>query len=178
MRLDEFKSKGLFLSGDPSRCFNVALSFNSLDLQTSVLIDSGASACFIDEDFIKRYKIPLIKKPCPVPVEVIDGRPLASGHVTHETIPLEIELEGHNSFLVFNVIKTPTNSVILGLSWLQRYNPDIDWENLRIKSFRSNILPSPFKPKVQRLKPLFVGARAFMRAAKYSTPFAIYATPA
>ena len=67
------------------------------------------------------------------------GRPLASGHVTHETVPLEIELEGHNSFLVFNVIKTPTSPVILGLSWLRKYNPDIDWNTLKIKSFSSSV---------------------------------------
>jgi len=180
VRLDKFKSQGLFLSGQPSRCFNVSLSFICLNLQTSALIDSGASACFIDEDFVKLHNISLVKKPYPVPVEVIDGRPLASGHITHETIPLEIELEGHNSFLVFNVIKTPTSSIILGLSWLRKYNPNIDWSTLKIKSFPTTTIPpkQPTRSKIRHPKPLFIGAKAFMRAAKHSNPFAIYATPA
>ena len=36
----------------------------------------------------------------------------------------------------------------------------------------------PTKSKLRHPKPLFVGAKAFMRAAKHSNPFAIYATSA
>ena len=56
LRLDEFKSKGFFLSSDPSKCFNVPFSFSSLNLQTPTLIDLRASACFIDKDFIQLKK--------------------------------------------------------------------------------------------------------------------------
>ena len=61
-------------------------------------------------------------------VEVIDGRPLVSGDVTQETKALDIYIDQHRSTVVFNVIKSPSNPVILGLSWLDRYNLDIDWK--------------------------------------------------
>ena len=83
---------------------------------------------------------------------------------------------------------------MLGLSWLDRYNLDIDW-NTRKLTFQSDSsdLPSsidtyiPQNPKnigshlVRASKtqiPLFIGAKAFMRATKKGTTFAIYATPA
>jgi hypothetical protein len=36
----------------------------------------------------------------------------------------------------------------------------------------------PLTKKPPFIKPLFIGARAFIRAAETGTPFAIYATPA
>ena len=80
MRLDQFKWKGLFLSVDPSKCLNVPFSFSSLKFQTLAMIDSSASTSFIDEDFKKLNKIPVVKKLYPGPVEVKDGRPLKTSY--------------------------------------------------------------------------------------------------
>jgi hypothetical protein len=56
-------------------------------------------------------------------VEVIDGQPLSFGDVTYRTAPLEVKFGNHSSSIVFNIIKTPSIPVILGLSWLERYDP-------------------------------------------------------
>jgi hypothetical protein len=58
--------------------------------------------------------------------------------VTHETIILDIVLEGYHSIIAFNVIKSPSNPVVLGLSWLDKYNPTIDWKTRRL-AFQPNI---------------------------------------
>jgi len=47
-----------------------------------------------------------------VSIKAIDGRSLVFGFVTYETISLEIELEGQNSYNIFNVIKAFSNFVI------------------------------------------------------------------
>ena len=91
------------------------------------LLDSGASACFLDEEFAKRQKIPLVQKSKPVHIEVIDRQSLLSGSITHETKPIEIMFKDHSSCIIFNIIKIPSNPVILGLSWLKKHNPLIDW---------------------------------------------------
>ena len=70
----------------------VPLHLGIQELQADALLDLGASACFIDEKFTKLHNIPLLKKPKPVHVEVIDGRPLSSGNVIHETKPLKVRL--------------------------------------------------------------------------------------
>jgi hypothetical protein len=51
-----------------------------------------------------------------VHVEIIDGRPLSSRDITHETIPLEVKFGNHSNSIVFNIIRIPSAPVILGLS--------------------------------------------------------------
>jgi hypothetical protein len=90
-------SSGLILSSEPSRCFNIPLKiyFHPHSIKVKALLDSEASACFIDKFFVKRHNIPIVLKKSPVAVEVIDDRPLISGDFTHEIKPLDIILEGH-----------------------------------------------------------------------------------
>jgi hypothetical protein len=56
--------------------------------QVSALVDSGTTSSFIDQTFVAQHSIPVVKKSTHVPVKVIDGRTIASGAITHETIPL------------------------------------------------------------------------------------------
>ncbi len=61
-------------------------------------------------------------------VEVTDGWNLSSGSITHETKALTVTIGLHNSKVVFNVISSPTNLIIIGLSWLILHNPQVDWK--------------------------------------------------
>ena len=69
----------------------------------------GASTFFLDEEFAKRHKIRLVQKSKPIHVEVIDGRPLLSGSITHESEPMEVAFKDHNSYVAFNIIRTPSS---------------------------------------------------------------------
>ena len=112
------QSTGPILSSKSFTCFTISLrvKFDDHSIKVSALLDSGASACFINKDFAERHKLPLVTKKCQVSVEVIDGRPLVFGDVTQETKALDIYIDQHQSTVVFNVIKSPSNPVILGLS--------------------------------------------------------------
>ena len=127
MRLDLStppKHQGPYLSSQPSRSFTIHISVGRENIRTISLLDSGASACFMDMAFAKLHKIPLQQKPNPVQAEVIDGRPIV---VAYETIPLDVAMEGHSSRIMFNIINSPSHPVVFGISWLETYNPDIDW---------------------------------------------------
>jgi hypothetical protein len=82
-------SLGPILSFEPSHCFNIPLKiyFHPHSIKVKALLDSRASACFIDKNLVKRLNLPIVLKKYLVPVEVIDGRPLISGDVSHETKP-------------------------------------------------------------------------------------------
>jgi hypothetical protein len=84
------------------------------------------------KNFIDCHKLLLVTKKHPILVEVIDGRPLVSGEVTHETTLLDIVIEEHHSIIAFNIIKSPSNLVVLGFSWFDKYNPTIDWKTRRL----------------------------------------------
>jgi hypothetical protein len=160
----------------------LSLCLSSQGLKKFALLDSRACACFLDKKFTRLHKIHIVKKLSLVHVEVIDGQPLSFGNVTHETIPLEVKFGNHSSSIVFNIIRIPSVPVILGLSWLERYNPQIYWKSRNIEfpvtsslTERTNKSSSTKKPLF--IKPLFIRAKDFMRAAKTGTPFAIYTTP-
>jgi hypothetical protein len=94
--------------------------------QVSALVDSGATSSFIDQTFVVQHNIPVIKKPTLIPVEVIDGRTIASGAITHETTPLKLCIGKHTEKIVLNIISTPHHPIIFGLPWLEAHNPIID----------------------------------------------------
>ncbi|KAH7292053.1 hypothetical protein KP509_29G049500 [Ceratopteris richardii] len=121
-------------------------------LSLIALVDSGASSCFIDEGLVKKHGIPVLRKNRPVVAEVVDGRPLASGNITMETIPLRVHLGDHDSHICFNVISSPANMVIIGMPWLKKHNPEINWEKNKIT-----------RRDIQK-NPTYVGAKAFIHA--------------
>jgi len=96
---------------------------------------------------------------------------LSSRDVTHKTTPSKVLFDGHSNLIVFNIIKTPFNLIILGLSWLKSFNLSIDW---KLHKVTFSIKPAK---KSQIIKPLFVGARIFMKVVKKCISFVIYATP-
>jgi hypothetical protein len=108
----------------------------------------------MDKDFALKYSLELIGKAHPAPVEVIDGWPLTSGNVMEETQPLEVMLGDKVSHVVFNIIQCPAYPMVLGLSWFELHNLDIDWSLWRISSKSKN-------EKKKYIQPLILGARAF-----------------
>ncbi len=94
----------------------------STTMQTQALLDSWAYACFIDKELVRQHNLELVEKVTPVAVEVIDGWNLSSRPIMHETKALIVTIGSHNSKVVFNVISSPTNPIIIGLSWLILHN--------------------------------------------------------
>jgi hypothetical protein len=102
------------------------------ELPVDALLDSGATSCFIDREFVDRHKMPCVpKKSCEF-VNVADGRSVESGVITHETEPISVQMNGHCSTVVFNIIQV-AYPVILGLSWLAKHNPHVDWKTRQLK---------------------------------------------
>jgi hypothetical protein len=67
-----------------------------------------------------------VEKGTLVLVEVIDGQRLSSRQITHETKPIDVKIGSHTNKVVFNVISSPRNLSIIGLSWYVLHNPRMD----------------------------------------------------
>jgi hypothetical protein len=116
--------------------------------QVSTLVDSAATSSFIDQTFVAQHNIPVVKKSTPIPIEVIDGRTIAFGVITHETTPLELFISKHTKKIVLNIISTPHHPIILGMPWLEAHNPIIDWRS-RTLTFSAQRCTSQ-KPHAQK----------------------------
>ncbi|CAG8823969.1 34747_t:CDS:2, partial [Racocetra persica] len=117
---------------DISHC---PLERRNKNVKIVTLVNSGVSACFLDTTFAQEYNIPIYKKELPFSVEVIDGRKIFSGNVTHEMGPLLVCLQDHYEKMSFNLISSPHYPIILGLPWLDLHNPTINWRERSIIFF-------------------------------------------
>ncbi len=77
----------------------------------------GALACFINKEMVGQHKLSLVKKTTLVLVKVINDPCLFLRLAMHETKRLEVTIGSHTNGIVFNVISSPTNPIIIGLSW-------------------------------------------------------------
>ena len=166
----KFKEKGLFVFSNPMPCFTFHVHIKMFDCEffSKAFLDIGVSACFINKDFVMKYSLELIVNAYPTYVEVIDGRPLASGNVMEIIQPLEVILGDQVSHVVFNIIQCLANPMVLGPPWFELHDLDVDWGLWRIFSKLN-------KKKTKSIQPLVLGARAFAREAKKNVAFAIYA---
>jgi hypothetical protein len=98
---------------------------------TTAMVDCGATKNFIDKDYAEQIKIPLDKKNIPRRVLAVDGREIASGPVTHDT-NVELIINNHREKIKLHCIMIGNSPIIMGLLWLKKHNPNIDWKEGRV----------------------------------------------
>ena len=95
-------------------------------IDTFALVDSGATGDFIDQDLVKKKGYQLQRLSQPLKAQNVDGSANQGGIICHKVI-LHLwiaETEEKREFLVINCGQ---ENLILGLPWLWKINPLIDW---------------------------------------------------
>ena len=115
----------------------------------------------MDYRFTPENNIPIL--PCPelVTVELVDGQPIMLGEITHKTIPLPMQLDGHTEDISFHVTTLSHTPIYLGIPWLQKHNskvessiPHIEFNNpCPCQDKISPVLNLPPRPSWEPLKP-------------------------
>lgn len=95
-------------------------------LRTPAMIDSGATALFINKKFVEKNSI--LKRPLKNQIKVnnIDGTSNKAGYITHYT-RLTLSIGAYKEDTEFLITDLSPESLILGLPWLKKVNPRIDW---------------------------------------------------
>src|ERR1700692_1566885 len=99
-------------------------------IPTYAMIDSGASASFIDQDFVKSKSLSTNAKSNPFKVSLADGKLAQQSLVSHET-PTELSIGQHQETLALNVTKI-SYPVMLGIDWLKTHDPWIHWSSHQV----------------------------------------------
>lgn len=94
---------------------------------TKALIDSGASGMFISEKLVRGMGLKARRLPLPIPVYNVDGTSNKLGEIK-EAITLDLEIEGQRNSTHLFVTGLGKNDLILGMTWLRKANPVINWE--------------------------------------------------
>uniref|UniRef100_A0A8C5WGQ2 ribonuclease H n=1 Tax=Leptobrachium leishanense TaxID=445787 RepID=A0A8C5WGQ2_9ANUR len=109
---------------------SLLLQWDQCAVPLRAMIDSGASGCFVDEKIAVSLGIPIVPKSHSYAIQLLDGSSPISGPIVKETRPLLVSLgTTHRDTIVFDVVTSPVFPAVLGLNWLRRNNPSIDWSS-------------------------------------------------
>src|SRR5881396_484859 len=100
-----------------------------------IMLDSGATSNFISQWFVETYNIPLKKKVRLILLSVINGTPISTKAITHQTVACDLMLglaNEHRETLTLDTIPMATYDVILGMPWLNTHTPWIHWSKRKL----------------------------------------------
>ena len=115
------------------------IGLERIDMQKGItveaLLDSGATGLVMSSEFAKKQGFKLKKLKRPMQVRNVDGSFNREGPIEN-TVEVNIYYKGHTERTEIDVIGGQKWSVILGMPWLARHNPEIDWRTGEVKMTR------------------------------------------
>jgi len=105
------------------------------ETSTEAMVDTGATGDFIDQDFVTREKLPTCKLSQPIPVYNVDGMLNEAGSIC-EVVDVIMTYERHSERILLAVTRLGKQSMILGFTWLDKHNPEIDFHARSVKMTR------------------------------------------
>jgi hypothetical protein len=117
--------------------FYVPVTLRSKHREKSIeaMLNSGAQGCFMHPQFIKEHRVVTHALKRPIGLGNIDGLPNRSGSITHYTV-LGVIIDGHLTKVFFHIADIGREDAILGIDWLRRYNPQVNWKSDSISFLR------------------------------------------
>ena len=111
------------------------------------MINSGATGNFMSRKFVTNHKIPGLPKERLYQLTVVDGTLLNQdeGMVKEETPSLISQIHGKVLGRITCDLVSIPHKVILGIPWLEKVNPSIDWNSQKITIGKKKSKKSTFK---------------------------------
>jgi len=98
------------------------LTVSNREIPTHALIDCGATGiAFLDQDFAHHHQIPLQELKEKKQVEVINGRPIESGDITH-IAKVGMKIQSHGEQLPMFITKLGHYPIVVGIPWLRLHD--------------------------------------------------------
>jgi hypothetical protein len=121
------------------RCILIPVHLKTTDtlqeVNSEAMVDSGATGDFIDEDFVERAKLPTRRLSAPVPVYNVDGSLNEAGSID-KVVDVLMTYGRHSERILLAVTKLGKQSMILGMTWLGKHNPEIDFIAKKVEMTR------------------------------------------
>jgi hypothetical protein len=99
----------------------------------TALLDSGAQSNYISSRAVWRAGLKPRLKQKPYLLRVANGKPMPEeSEITHEVLSVPLQIQNHQEQLNLDAFGMATHDVILGLPWLRKHNPRINWKNRQL----------------------------------------------
>ena len=96
------------------------------------LLDSGATGLVMSSEFTRKQGFKLKKLERPMQVRNVDGSFNKEGPIEN-TVEVNVYYKGHVERTEIDMMGGQKWSVILGMLWLARHNPEINWKTGEVK---------------------------------------------
>jgi hypothetical protein len=107
----------------------------NMEISTSALLDCGATGMFMDSEYVKANKLPTRTLSRPIPVYNVDGTANEAGAI-REIVDVTLRYRDHSERAQFAITSLGKESVLLGYTWLQEHNPEVNWQTKEVKMSR------------------------------------------
>ena len=115
------------------------IGLERVDIQEGItveaLLDSRATGLVMSSEFARKQGFKLKKLNRPMYVRNVNSSLNKEEPIEH-TVEVNIYYQGHRERTEIDVIGRQKWTVILGMPWLARHNPDIDWRTGEVKMTR------------------------------------------
>ena len=91
------------------------------------MVDSGATHCFISPHIVSQAQLPLQSAPSMI-VTLADGTQLTSSH----SVDFLLILHDQHMHINARTVDNLSHDIVLGMNWLNAFNPVIDWQSYSI----------------------------------------------
>jgi len=122
-----------------AKCIMLLIHLKTMDTMeetsTEAMVDTGATGDFIDQDFVTQVKLPTCKLSQPIPVYNVDGTLNDAGSI-REVVNVIMTYDQHSEHILLVVTCLGKQSMILGFTWLDKHNPEIDFRARSVKMTR------------------------------------------
>lgn len=108
------------------------ISGNRKSKDIVAMVDSGASTLFLNKQFVRENNVKTRRLKKPIAVYNIDGTPNKAGAI-EEIAVLALTIGEHVEKTVFTITDIGPEDVIIGIDWLRRHNPEINWDEGTLK---------------------------------------------
>ena len=105
---------------------------NNTIIETPALIDSGAGGTFIDQNYVRKVRYKLMELQTLVKAYNMDRTENKKGTIKNY-VNLQFSINGKEFQERFYVTGLGKQKAILGLPWLKKHNPEINWQTGKLE---------------------------------------------
>jgi transposase InsO family protein len=118
----------------------VAGQLGKTNTEVRILVDTGATGCFINQAFVDLHQLTTQVHDNPLKLTLFDGQPSSAGEIK-EYVEDCLQVIGLASKVKFDVTRLSGVDIVLGFSWLKLHRVVIDFGRLTIQAPEPTPLP-------------------------------------
>src|ERR1700735_1976488 len=138
------------------------IQLNNENVETPTLLDSGAGGIFLDQNYARKLKVKEITLTTPIVARNVDGTPNKKGTI-RSYVNLQFKIGDKSFYERFYITGLGKQKMILGLPWLKRHNPLVDWT-------KGTLTWQTDKPREFSIKKMLLGRKKYEELEREKQP--------